>query len=242
MLKVSLHYATPSQVSARNKLGQLDISYARLDALADYKAVMFATGTGEMPPVQLQYYPRWSASVWDLIARVVCLSLNGREAFPSGDLTAGGRGAFIDDMTAVIEHCNDGGDNRRATIGTAHISMRKRRCHYNAFFDDDILGKRESSVFIHRPEGLSPWDLLARAYAWTAQERFELPARPSLYTPIPVQQGLGFFVPLETVSEPALTGIRRWLHRRGLSTTTTDLVTGPCVTEACFVDFLRVAV
>lgn len=242
MLKVSLHYATPSQVSAQNRLGRLNIAYARLDALADYKAVMFAAGVGEMPPVLLRGYPRWSASVWDLVARSVCLSLNGCEAFAPGDLTSGRAGAFIDDMTAVIEHCPDGGDNRRATIGTAHISMRKRRCHYNAFFEDDILGKRESSVFVSRPDGLSPWDLLARAYAWTASERFELPARPGLYTPVPVQQGLGSFVPLDTVREPALTGIRRWLRRQGLHTTTTDLVAGPCVTEACFVDFLRVAV
>lgn len=242
MLKVSLHYATPSQASARNMLGRLDIAYARLDALADYKAVMFAAGVGEMPPVLLQGYPRWSASVWDLVARAVCLSLNGCEAFPPGDLSSGRGGAFIDDMTAVIEHWPDGGDSRRATIGTAHISMRKRRCHYSATFEDDILGKRESSIFIHRPDGLSPWDLLARSYAWAAQERFELPARPDLYTPIPVQRGPGSFVPLNTVREPALTGIRRWLHRQGLATTTSDLVAGPCVTEACFVDFLRVAV
>lgn len=145
-------------------------------------------------------------------------------------------------MTAVIEHWPDGGDSRRATIGTAHISMRKRRCHYTAAFEDDILGQRESSVFLHRPDGMSPWDLLARAYAWTAQEQFELPARPDLYTPIPVQHGLSSYVPLNTVREPALTGIRRWLRRQGLPTTTTDLVAGPCVTKACFVDFLRVAV
>lgn len=41
-----------------------------------------------------------------------------------------------------------------------------------------------STVFTHAPEGLSPWDLLARAYAWTAHEKFELPPRPALYTPI----------------------------------------------------------
>lgn len=242
MLKVTLHYATPAGVSARNLLGRLDIAYARLDALADYKAVLFANGAGATLPVQLLGYPRWSASIWDLVARAVCLSLNGGEVFPPGDLTTGRGGAFIDDMTAVIEHWPDGGDNRRATIGTAHISMRKRRCQYIASFEDDILGQRESSVFIHRPDGLNPWDLLARAYAWTAGERFELPARPSLYTPIPVQQGLDSFVPLNTVQEPALTGIRRWLRRQGLPTMTTDLVAGPCVTEACFVDFLRVAV
>lgn len=242
MLKVTLHYATPSQASARNMLGRLDIAYARLDALADYKAVMFANAVGEMPPVQLLSYPRWSASVWDLVARAVCLSLNGSEAFPAGDLTTGRKGAFIDNMTALIEHWPDGGDSRRAAVGIAHVSMRKRRCHYSAAFEDDILGKRESSVFVHRPDGLSPWDLLARAYAWTVQERFELPARPVLYTPIPLQQGLGSFVPLDTVREPARTGIRRWLRRQGLATSTVDPVAGPCVTEACFVDFLRVAV
>lgn len=242
MLKVTLHYATPARVSAQNLLGRLDIGYAKLDAYADYKAVMFTAGVGEQPPVQLLGYPRWSASVWDLVARVACISLNGSETFPRGDLSRGRKGAFIEDMTAVIEHWPDGLGIRRSTIGTAHIQMRRRRCQYKAVFEDDILGKRESSVFGHAPEGLSPWDLLARAYTWTAHERFELPARPPLYTPIPVQQGLGSYVPLDTVAEPAFTGIRRWLAKRGLSTTTVDLIGGPCVTEACFVDFLRIAV
>ena len=242
MLKVTLHYATPARVSAQNLLGRLDIGYARLDALADYKAVMFTAGVGEQAPVQLHRYPRWSASVWDLVSRSVCLSLNGCEAFPPDDLTSGRKAAFIDDMTAVIEHWPDGLDTRRATIGTAHIRMRRRRGHYTAVFEDDILGKRESSVFCHRPDGLSPWDLLARSYAWTVHERFELPARPPLYTPIPIQQGTGSYVPLDTVAEPAFTGIKRWLHKRGLPTQAVDLVGGPCVTEACFVDFLGTAV
>lgn len=242
MLKVSLHYATPSRVNAQNLLGRLDIGYARLDSRADYKAVIFSAGVGEMPPVQLQDYPRWSASVWDLVARIVCLSLNGCEAFPAGGMPRGPKPAFIEDMTAVIEHWPDGLDSRCSTIGTAHIRMWRRRCHYSVVFDDDILGRRESSVFVHTPDGLSPWDLLARAYAWTVHERFALPARPTLYLPIPVQQGTGSYVPLDTVAEPAFTGIKRWLHKLGLPTTTVDLVTGPCVTEACFVEFLRRAV
>lgn len=53
MLKVTLHYATPARVSAQNLLGRLDIGYAKLDAYADYKAVMFTAGVGEQPPVQL---------------------------------------------------------------------------------------------------------------------------------------------------------------------------------------------
>jgi hypothetical protein len=50
------------------------------------------------------------------------------------------------------------------------------------------------------------------------------------------------YVPLETVREPARTGILRWLHKRGLSASTVDIVTGPCVTEAQFVEFLRRAI
>jgi hypothetical protein len=80
MLKVSLHYATPATVSARNVLGRLDIAYAKLDANADYKALMFTTGIGEHEPLRLDNYPRWSASVWDLVARVVCLGLNNTES------------------------------------------------------------------------------------------------------------------------------------------------------------------
>ena len=73
MLKVTLHNSTPSRASDRNVLGRLDIGYAKLDARADYKAVMFIAGVGEQRPVQLLDYPRWSASVWDLVTRVLAL-------------------------------------------------------------------------------------------------------------------------------------------------------------------------
>lgn len=188
MLKVTLHNSTPSRASDRNVLGRLDIGYAKLDARADYKAVMFIAGVGEQRPVQLLDYPRWSASVWDLVTRVICLTLNGSEALALENFSSG-RGAFIDDLTAVIEHWPDGVNTHRATIGTAHVHMRRRRCHYTATFEEDILGKHESSIFVHAPPGLTPWDLLARSYAWTVNERFELPPRPALYTPIPVPQG-----------------------------------------------------
>lgn len=242
MLKVTLHYATPATVSARNILGKLDIGYLRLDAVADYKGILFSTSVGEQAPVQLLGYPRWSASVWDLIARIVCLSLNRSEELWQGDLGHGKKGAFIDDMTAVIEHWPDGTDARRATVGTAHVHMHNRRCNYTATFEDDILGKRESSIFVHAPQGLTPWDLLARAYAWTVQERFELPPRPTLYTPIPIEHDSVSYIPLDTVSEPAYTGVSRWLTKMTIPVKAIDLIQGPCVTEAQFVAFLRTAV
>lgn len=240
MLKVSLHHALPGRETAQNLLGRLDVGYAKLDARADYKLVMTASGIGEFPPARITDYPRWAAGVWDLVARAICMCLHRRETL-EGDLS-GRKGAFIENMTAVIEHWPDGVDSRRSRVGSAHVKMRSRRCLYSATFEDDILGSRESSLFSHAPEGLMPWDLLARAYAWSVHERFELPPRPTLYTPIPVEQGGESYVCLNTVAEPAATGITRWLEKLGRATTEVAMLTGPCVKESVFVEFLRKAV
>lgn len=243
MLKVSLHFATPATVSPENVLGRLDIGYARLDAKADYKAILFTSGQGEHAPVQIKDYPRWSCSVWDLVARVVCHSLHQNEALPPTDFEPASKCAFIDNMTAIIEHWADGLDTRRATIGIAHIQMRRRRGNYLASFGTAVDGyQRESSVFIHKPRLLKPWDLLVRAYAWSVNERFELPQRPKLYVPIPMKIGTQSLVNLNTVCEPAFSGITAWMHKHGLTPLTSEIVNGPCVTEAQFVQFLRSAV
>lgn len=242
MLKVSLHSSTPARVSPQNVLGRLDIGYAKLDAKADYKAVLSMSGIGELKPVRIEDYPRWSASVWDLVARLVHISLNRVETAALDEIPYERCCAFIENMTAVIEHWPDGLDTRRATIGTAHIRMGRRKGQYTASFDTDLQGTAQSTVFIHTPLGLNAWDLLARAYAWTVHERFELPPRPTLYTPIPVQHGTESFVALETVSEPARTGIQRWLHKLGVAATNLEFISGPCVPETRFVEFLRRAV
>lgn len=241
MLKVSLHHGSPGRESAQNLLGRLDIGYQKLDAYADYKLVMTAAGIGELPPARVTDYPRWAAGIWDLVARAICVCLHRREVLEGGNMP-GRRGAFIQDMTAVIEHWPDGLDIRRSTVGTAHVRMRHRRCHYTATFQDDILGTQESTVFNHAPEALTPWDLLCRAYAWTIHEHFELPARPSLYTPIPVQHAGQSLVCLDTVAEPAATGIRRWLQKLERTPLSTDFLAGPCVPEGWFVEFLQRAV
>lgn len=243
MLKVSLHYAQPSGANAENVLGRLDIGYARLDAKADYKAVMFSAGKGNHPPVQVHDYPRWSASVWDLVARAICQSLHQAEVLPKTDPVRFGKCAFIDDLTAIIEHWPDGLDVRRSTIGTAHIQMKRRRGHYTAMFETDFQGQHATGEdFWHKPNVVNPWDLLVRGYAWTTHQSFDLPARPRLYKPIPFPEGNQSLVNLETLNEPAYSGILKWLHKRGLPTVTSALVGGPCVSEAHFVEFLRKAV
>lgn len=242
MLKVTLHHATPARVSAQNILGRLDIGYARLDATADYKAVMQTSGLGEQSPITLTDYPRWSASIWDLVARIVCLGINRCEAIWPAEIPHQRRCAFIDDMTALVEHWLDGVHTRRASVGSAHLAMLRRKGRYEATFTDDILGSRTSEVFAHTPEALNAWDLLVRAYAWMMTETFVLPPRPQLYVPIPVPHAGDSYVGLDTVKEPARSGIRRWLSRRGIPPVSVDLLGGECVTEKNFVEFLRRAV
>lgn len=242
MLKVTLHYGKPGEVTHANMLGRMDIAYAKLDARADYKVLMFTAGVGEQPPVRILDYPRWSASIWDLVARAIRLTLNGSEDCQLENPSSSRRGAFIEDLTAVIEHWPDGFDTRRSRVATAHVKMGRRRGHYTASFEDDLTGTRQSGVFLHRPPGINAWDLLTRAYAWTLTETFQLPPRPTLYTPIPVEHGGASYVCLDTVAEPAATGIRRWLAGRDGAVVTVTGLTSPCVPEGTFVEFLCRAV
>lgn len=241
MIRVTLHHSPPSRISANNVLGRLDIGYAKLDALADYKAVMVAAGIGELPPIHLSRYPRWSASVWDLIVRVACVATGHAETLPPFEDSGGRGGAFMENLTAQAERWPDGVRTEKSLLGIAHVRMRSRRREYTASFEDDILPVFESTVFTHTPKMLDGWGLMVRAFAWAASERFELPPRPKLYVPIPMTHGDESVVALDTLQEPARTGIRRWLSRSGIPTVASDLVSGPCVTESQFVEFLRSA-
>jgi hypothetical protein len=242
MLKVTLHTGKPARANECNLLGRLDIGYASLDAHADYKAVMLSSGLGEQAPVTLKGYPRWSASLWDLVARVACLSLSGQEAVWPAEIPVARTGAYSVELSAIVEHWPDGLGTRRAKVGTAHLVMQSRRCNYRATFTDDILGSQTSTVFRHTPKVLTPWDLLVRAYAWTTTETFALPSRPKLYTPLPFEHEGTSYVCLDTVQEPARTGCLRWLLKRGVEAVTVPFVEGPCVTETRFVEFLQKAV
>lgn len=243
MLKVSLHFASPAKANAENVLGRLDIGYAKLDAWADYKVVMFSSGQGDHPPTQVKDYPRWSASVWDLVSRAICQCLYQGEALPKADPLRSGKFAFIDEMTALIEHWPDGMDVRRSTIGTAHIQMKRRRGLYEATFETDFQGQQAANdVFWHKPKVINAWELLVRAYARTANQSPDLPARPRLYKPIPISVGNRSLVNLETVPEPAYSGILKWMDKRGMQPIEIDVVDGPCVTEHDFVTFLSKAV
>lgn len=242
MLKLTLHASSPRNATAFNRIGMLDIAYEKLDARADYKALLWTAGIGEGPAIKLQNYPRWSTSVWDLIVRCICLGISLKEEVWPANIPNTRKGAYALDLCAIVEHWADGSDTRRTVVGTAHLRMCTRRCNYRATFEDDILGERTTAVFRHTPAVLNAWDLLTRAYAWLTTDSPQLAPRPELYKPIPIAVGKDSYVNLDTVSEPARTGIYRWLEKQAIQTVEVPVVEGPCVTEAQFVTFLQKAV
>ena len=243
MLKLSIHSCAPRDVSMFNVLGRMDIAYEKLQARADYKTLMFSTGIGEHPPTTIKDYPRWSASVWDLVARIICLTLNHKEAIHPVDVGFMRKPAYMQNLSAVVEHWPDGTDTKIARIATAHIRMGHRKGHYWATFESDLQNEKiESTLFLHMPPGISPWDLLARAYAWSVHEAFELPDRPALYKPPVVTENERSLVLVDTVREPARGGLIRWMRRSAETYSMLASFDGDAVTEDQFIKFLEKAV
>lgn len=242
MLKVTLHHGAPHQARAENVLGRLDIGYEKLAAFATYKAVMFVCGVGELAPVKLVDYPRWSGSVWDLVARIVNVSLSGQEELFPERMEERRTGAFIQKMSALVEHWPDGFSRGITLVGTASIQMCRRRCNYVATFTDDICGTKKSTVFRHTPKILVHWDLLARSYAYAFNDDEEMPRRPSLHQALPDDPIHGKFVLIDALREPARTGLSRWIARKGIETFEVEYIAGQCITEKHFRDFLNKAI
>jgi len=81
MLKITVSLIPGGQGTER-QLGELHISNVRGGALADYKCVLSGDDLPEPVLVHLGRYPRWSSSVWDLVARAIAKSLSGQERLP----------------------------------------------------------------------------------------------------------------------------------------------------------------
>lgn len=80
MLKIAISII-PNGVGKERQLAELHIANIGGGALADYKYSVSAEGTDEASGY-ITRYPRWSASVLDLVARAIAKALTGREALP----------------------------------------------------------------------------------------------------------------------------------------------------------------
>ena len=238
MIKVTLHFASPGRTSAANIIGRLDYGYAKVGALADYKAVMTTAGSGQRAPVELRAYPRWTLSEWDLLVRIICVCLRGSETLEPRKASHG-HAPFFDNLTAHVERWPGGTRKQRSFVGVAHLRMQSRKCQYVVSFEDEILPVLTATHFQYAQESLNSWDLLATAYAFASCGDFVLPPRPKLYLPIPFTEGEQSLIALDTIPEPLRTYFLRWLSAMNLSTCASSVVKSPCAGEQQFVEFLH---
>src|ERR1700760_1579987 len=110
MLHVSIHAGPLKEVCAGSRLDWLDIGYGRLGSTADYKVALYQVDKGAAPIVQINKYPRWSASIWDLIVRAIAMGLsaaaqNPQEQFsPHVPRGPGKRFADAESLCAIVQH------------------------------------------------------------------------------------------------------------------------------------------
>lgn len=215
MLRVSIHAGPLAEASRYNLLAWLDIGYEKLAPIADYKGVLFQSGLGATPPYALASYPRWSASLWDLTARAIALGLNFEEPSETvPEVTHPRKGcAFASEISALIEHLPGGQTIRRRTLASASIrQVGRRRGSYEAHFDEHTMKRHSTEPFLFTPEVMRPAELLLHACLVRLTGTQEMPARPGLCVPKPIEfEGLSY-VPIHGLVEPARTGFRNWLH------------------------------
>ena len=218
MLRVNIHAGPLAAVSRFNRTDWVDIGYERLAALADYKVVLFNVDVGATPPVFLRNYPRWSASLWDLVARAIARALDGtaelaHDVAPPLE-TSARRYAFADALSAIIEHAPAGGSSGRRLGALEIVRHRRARGVYRARVEEDLQPARSTLPFEFRPRVLRPAELVLRAALLRLWGQLAtLPPRPALFLP-PARMVDGKpYVSIRRLPEPARTGFLRWLQR-----------------------------
>jgi hypothetical protein len=85
MLKITVEMWPGGTGLRRRTIATADIDRIRNGALADYEVRLSEHPIGAIGVLaKIHSYPRWSASVWDLVARCIATSLNGgTEELPS---------------------------------------------------------------------------------------------------------------------------------------------------------------
>jgi hypothetical protein len=81
MLKITVSII-PHGIGPERQLGELRIANVGGGCVSTYHCTL---SSGDLPqPLvgEVVQYPRWAASVWDLVARAICKTLAGRERLP----------------------------------------------------------------------------------------------------------------------------------------------------------------
>jgi hypothetical protein len=81
MLKVTVEIWPGGRESGRRVLATANIGRVKNGALADYRVELNEEPHGKICG-SLQDYPRYSVTLWDLVARAVAVALTGKEELP----------------------------------------------------------------------------------------------------------------------------------------------------------------
>lgn len=211
MLKVTLHIGSLKDRTLNNQLAVIDIAYQVKTALATYLVAMTLRHGGEQAPALVSNYPRWSASLWDLVARALTRVLYQADQAPASD-KPDRRCAYATRICATIERAT--ADDRGVILGTAEIAQTSGlRGTYTAVFNADLQEERVAT-FDYGCKRMNPADLLLRAICWSLYGRDQLGALPKLILPPAMKMdGIERFH-LEALTEPAKTGFKRYLARQ----------------------------
>jgi hypothetical protein len=250
MLRVSIHAGPLAKISRSNRLDWLDIGYQRLAPAADYKIVLFKIGEGALPPVGLPSYPRWSASLWDLVARSIARSLFPvtapapalQEAVPAAVHVQKKR-AFAEVISAVIQHMPNAGPAVHR-LGSLQIDEHKTsRCRYRAHIEEDLRPDRKTGEFYFAPAFLQPSELVLRATLfWLSGSIDVMPPRPLLQAPKGKMIDGKECLLIHQLKDPAKTGLVRWLHHQRRPPIPNAAAPEGIVEYATFHEFLEKAV
>ncbi len=83
MLRITVEIFPGGDESRRRELAHADIGNVSMGALSRYVARVYESGIDDVKTAEISEYPRWSASVWDLVARCVAKALTGKEEIPA---------------------------------------------------------------------------------------------------------------------------------------------------------------
>lgn len=220
MLKVSIHAGALDTASRFNCLAWLDIGYEKLAPIADYKTVLCQNGVGATMPTPIYGYPRWSATLWDLVARALALGLRTdldclTEEVPQ--LTHSKKYiAFASRICAVIEHAPLAGQARKTLASVEIAQVGRSRGTYTACFDEHAIARCVTAPFTFHTDFLRPAELLLHACLARLTGQPELPPRPQLCVPLAMEEGGQRYVPIHRLVEPARTGFVSWLYHNDM--------------------------
>ncbi len=247
MLRVSIHAGPLAAVSRFNRIDWVDIGYERLDALADYKVAHFSIDQGAASPVLLRNYPRWSSSLWDLVARAIAKALSPTpeardDVAPPMEAPKPGA-AFADAVSAVIEHAPLAGRPGRRLGAMEVLRHPRTRAIYRARVDEDLQPSLSTLPFAFAPRVLCPAELVMRAAMMRVSgQAVAMPPRPALCLPTPRLVDGKPYVAVRQLPEPARTGFLRWLHHHSEAPRQMKDAPDGLAPEAMFTLFLQKAV